>query len=220
MGNFYEDLDLKPATDEELGFMNRQRVSGYFSTIFNATIVTLVVSLIANFLPILNIVEAVAYFVAGNAMIQIGVSEKKQVGLYATAGSGQILAGVLVLLSWYTEAVGVQSVVGAVISLILVAIIGVVYLAGCICEGIAYAKTIEALDWTLAEKWKIYVKLFVIANGGFIVCIVLALCGVLTSGIGLVLVLGVIILLFGVLIMKPVYLSKSIRVLEKKQETV
>lgn len=221
MGNFYEDLDLKPPTDEELGFMNRQRVAGYFSTIFIATIVALIASVIANFITIMNIVEAIAYFVAGNAMINIGVSEKKHVGLYATAGTGQILVGVLALLTLYMDTIGIQTPAGAVIAIILAIITGVVYLVGAFCEGKAYAKTIAALDWTLAEKWNVYAVLYIVANVGFIVCIILSVSGVLASaGIMLWVDIGLIILLFVVTTMKPVYLSKTIKCLEKSMSVV
>ncbi len=224
MDNSFDDMSMRARVSKETPYLKRAMMKPCFSALYWGTVVNMVASLATALTIFCALIQMGACILMGVMSIRIGRYDKKNAELYYVSAVGYLFYAVTAAISWF---VGISYYltpsVGMILSVIMI-IAAIASFVGNICEVVAYARTMEEVDYTMAYKWRKYLKQFVgLLIGGIAIIVVvfsIGLRGTFRTAPGgvEVLVLMIVLIVWAVIgvvvaIKKPVYLYKTSNIL-------
>ncbi|MBE5877596.1 MAG: hypothetical protein E7290_12005 [Lachnospiraceae bacterium] len=228
MDNSFDDMSMRARVSKETPYLKRAMMKPCFSALYWGTVVNMLASMATALTVHCALIQMGACILMGVMSFRIGRYDKKNAELYYVSAVGYLFYAVVTAISWF---VGISYYltpsVGMILSVIMI-IGAIASFVGNICEAVAYARTMEDIDYTMAYKWKKYLKQLIgaIVFGVVLIVAIFAtgLRGMLTGmAMGASAGVGMIVLLIGTLvwsvfaivvgIKKPVYLYKTSNIL-------
>lgn len=205
----YEEFQMREGESEGVDSDTRSKLKSCFTALYWATMVYMLAALFSMKTDMCQLVQAGAHLVMGVYCIRVGRYDRKNADLYYVAGGGYLFSALIVAAFWCLKNVFHLSATAGLVATVI-SIVGIIAVfIGSICEVVAYARTMEEIDYTLSRKWKLFLKLYLILLGGAVVFGVLMLFAIEQTVLLWIIFIPLVILALVVAFMKPAYLSKT-----------